>query len=73
MRAWKALILANHYLENIHGYITQQIQTVEARAVSASKASDRRRLRFYEGQLEELLAARAYLSENFDLSTYNYY
>jgi len=65
--------LANHYLEKIHTFISQEIRKIETRVVTASKTGDLRSVRFYEGQLVELNAARAYLSENFDLATYSYY
>ena len=65
--------MAHEYSVKIHHYITGKIETARKLKKAAQAQDDRETLRFYEGQLHELLAIREYLSAKVDLKTQKYY
>ncbi len=65
--------MANQFLVEIHAHISRQIeQSRRAREKFQVGENDQQRA-FYEGQLHELKAMRAFLTESYDLSTQQYY
>jgi hypothetical protein len=65
--------MANQYLVGIHSYINGRIEDIHAKLMNAAVVGDKCRKRYLEGQLEELYAARQFLSSRYDLSTQTYY
>jgi len=65
--------MANQYLAGIHGFINGRIKDINDKLMSAAVVGDHCRQRYLEGQLEELYAARQFLSSRFDLPTQTYY
>lgn len=65
--------MANQYLAGIHSFINGRIEDINAKLTSAAVVGDNCRKRYLEGQLEELYAARRFLSSRYDLSTQTYY
>ena len=65
--------MANQYLVGIHSFINCKIEDIIAKLASAATVNDNCRKRYLEGQLEELYAARRFLSSRFDLPTQTYY
>ena len=65
--------MAHEYSVKIHNYITDKIKTAEMMKKAAEKKDDFETRKFYEGQLDELLYLRKYLTERTDLNTQQYY
>ena len=65
--------MANQFLVEIHSHISQQMERCRLAFENIDGIEDKSRRSFYEGQLEEWKALRAYLSESFDLNTQRYY
>ena len=65
--------MTHEYCAMIHAYLSEKIAVAEDRKQAAKKQGDHGRRLFFEGQLDELLVIRKYLSENVDLNTQQYY
>ena len=65
--------MANQYLVGIHSFINDRIEDTQAKLTSVAVVGDNCQKRYLEGQLEELYAARRFLSSRYDLPTQTYY
>ena len=65
--------MTHEYAAMIHAYLSEKIAFAEDKKQAAEKQGDHGRRLFFEGQLDELLVIRKYLSENVDLNTQQYY
>ncbi len=65
--------MAHEYSVKIHNYITDKIVNAEKMKKAAEKKDDFKARKFYEGQLDELLYMREYLTKRTDLNTQKYY
>jgi len=65
--------MANQYLVGIHSFINSRIEEISNKLMCLDKGGDNSRKLYLEGQLEELYAARRFLSSRYDLSTQTYY
>lgn len=65
--------MANQFLIEIHNYLSQHMEAANRAMRKAVTLGDRQRQQFNAGKVDELKALRAYVSENFDLSTQEYY
>jgi hypothetical protein len=65
--------MANQYLMGIHQFLSERILQVTAEISSNALEGDACGKRYLEGQLEELYAARKFLSTHYDLKSQTYY
>lgn len=65
--------MAHEHSVTIHGYLSLKIVEVQKKKDEASKLDDTENVQFYNGQLEELLGIRKYLTDKIDLNTQKYY
>lgn len=65
--------MANQYLVEIHNYLSRHIDAAGKAMQEAASLGDQEGRQFNAGQVHELKALRAYLSEKYDLSTQKYY
>jgi hypothetical protein len=65
--------MANQFLVEIHHYLSRQIEAADEALQEAAFRQDREQQQFNTGQMDELKALRAYISEAFDLQTQTYY
>ena len=64
--------MSNQYLAGIHEVINRGIEEISAE-MSEGANGDADRIRYLEGRLEELYAARNFLSARYDLESQIYY
>lgn len=65
--------MPNDYLVDIHEFISTRIKDVNLEKASAEKLGDAAGMKFYAGQLQELVDIREFMSENYNLYNHNYY
>jgi len=65
--------MANEYLVEIHKYISAEIASAENKKKTADANNDLESKRFCEGQLQEWLKMREYLTKKIDLKTQKYF
>ena len=65
--------MANEYLIDIHNYISERLASAKDKKKEANAYNDLESKRFYEGQLEEWLEIRSYLTSKVDLKTQKYF
>jgi hypothetical protein len=65
--------MANQFLIEIHNYLSRHMEVADRAMQEAATLGDRQHQQFNAGKVDELKALRAYVSENFDLSTQEYY
>ena len=66
-------MMTHAFSVEIHEYIKKKIAGAEKGKKQADAEGDGETLRFYEGQLHELLKLRDYLTSKVDLKTQKYY
>jgi hypothetical protein len=64
--------MANQFLIEIHTYLNRHMEAAGRTMQEAITLGDRKRQQFNAGKIEELKALKAYVGENFDLSTQKY-
>ena len=65
--------MVHAYSVEIHDYISKKISWAEEKKKKAEEQDDLETRLFHEGQLDELIEIRAYLTERIDLKNQNYY
>lgn len=65
--------MTNKFSVDIHTYLTEKIEWVEAQKEEAKKCNNSPDEQYCAGQLQELQAVRKYLTSKFDLNTQTYY
>jgi hypothetical protein len=64
--------MSNQYLAGIHEFINREIEEISEEMAGGTNG-DAGRIRYLEGRLEELRAARSFLSDRYDLKSQIYY
>ena len=65
--------MTNKFSLDIHAYLSEKIELVEFQKEEAIKRKNRTDEQYCDGQLQELLDIRQFLSARFDLNTQTYY
>ena len=65
--------MTNKFSLDIHAYLSEKIDTAEFQKEEAIKRKNRTDEQYCDGQPQELLDIRQFLSARFDLNTQTYY
>ena len=65
--------MAHEHSVTIHNYLSLKIVTAQEKKDEAKNLDNDENVQFYNGQLEELLSIRKYLTDQIDLTTQKYY
>ena len=65
--------MAHEYSVLVHDYLKEKIEMVKKEKKAALDIADEEKAAFFNGQLDEFLSLRQYLTDNIDLDTQKYY
>ncbi|MCP3898997.1 MAG: hypothetical protein GY707_04600 [Desulfobacteraceae bacterium] len=65
--------MAHEHSVTIHDYLSLKIEDVKKKKDKAKSLGNDENIPFYNGQLDELLNIRKYLTDQIDLDTQKYY
>ncbi len=65
--------MAHEHSVTIHDYLSLKIEDVKKKKDKAKSLGNDENIQFYNGQLDELLNIRKYLTDQIDLDTQKYY
>ncbi len=65
--------MAHEYSVQVHGWIKEKISRAKDGIKTARNNNDADNENYYNGQLEQLLEIRQYLTDRIDLNTQQYY
>jgi hypothetical protein len=64
--------MANQYLVDIHQYVSEQMDLARRQRTEAVEQKEACRVRYLDGKLQEFLLLKAFLTDQFNLTTCRY-